>query len=101
MKVLVLTTWDNPKDDEGLRNYYKYLDKHRPQMTERRKKYNVKNSAWSDGTGKMYNIDEFEGYDAYAKFWDDEESHKRLIHFLRLVNNAEIKVLRETIAAPP
>ena len=94
-------TWDNPKSDEGLKKYYEYMDKNRPQMTERRKKHNVKTSAWSDGTGKMYNLDEYESYEAYAKFWDDEETQKRLINFCRHVKNAERKVLRETISTPP
>jgi hypothetical protein len=101
MKVLVLTTWENPKCDEGLKKYYENIEKYREYRTERTKKYNVKASAWSDGTGKMYNLGEYESYEAYAKFMDDEEYQKNIIHFFRLVNNAEIKVLRETISAPP
>jgi len=61
----------------------------------------VKSSGWSDGTGKMYNLMEFESYDAYAKFMDDEEYQKSFIHFCRLVNNIKMKVLRESISAPP
>jgi len=101
MKVLVMTTWENPKCDEGLKKYYEFLEKHGPYWTERRKKYNVKSSAWGDGTGKLYNLDEFESYEAYAKFEDDEERQKKFIHLCRLVNNAEVKVLRQTISAPP
>lgn len=101
MKVLVLTTWENPKCDEGLIKYYEYNEKHRQYWTERRKKYNVKNSGWSDGTGKMYNLDEVESYEAYAKFVDDEEYQINFINFCRLVNNVEVKVLREAISVPP
>jgi len=101
MKVLVLTTWENPKCDEGLKKYYEYLEKHGPYWTERRKKYNVKSSAWSDGTGKMYMLEELESYEAYAKYADDEEFQKKFIHLCRLVNNVKIKVLRETISVPP
>ena len=101
MKVLVLTTWENPKSDEGLKKFYEYQNKHSQYVTERREKYNVKSSNWSDGTGKLYNLREFESYDAYSKFFDDEEFQKRRIHFFRLVNNAKTKVLNESIRAPP
>ena len=101
MKVLVMTTWENPKDDEGLKKYYDNLEKYGEYRTERRKKFNVKQSAWSDGSGKMYNLDMFESLESYAKYADDEELQKIMIHFCRLVNNVKIKVLRETISAPP
>ncbi len=101
MKVLVLTTWENPKSDEDLKNYYDYMNKHRQYWTERNEKYNVKVSGWADGTGKVYNLREFESYEDYAKFNDDEKFQKTGIHFFRLVNNAKTKVLRESIMAPP
>ena len=100
MKVLVLTTWENPKSDEGLKKYWDFMEKHRKYMTERINKYNVKRSGWADGTGKVYNLREFESYDAYAKFFDDEESHRIWINFSRLVNNLKIKVLRESFKSP-
>lgn len=101
MKVLVLTTWENPKSDEDLKKYYNNLEKHRKYRTERTKKYNVKASGWSDGTGKMYSLREFESYEDYAKYMDDEEFQKNFIHFCRIVKSAKIKVLREAISAPP
>ena len=101
MKVLVLTTWENPKSDEGLKKYYDYGDKTREYRHERIKKYNVKASGWSDGTGKMYYLMEFESYEAYAKYWDDEEIQKIWIYSFRNVKNAKIKVLRGQISAPP
>jgi hypothetical protein len=101
MKVLGLITWENPKSDEGLKKYYENLEKYREYRTERREKYNVKSSGWSDGTGKMYNLDEFESLEAYAKFWDDEEFQKNFVHFCRLVNNVKVEVLREGISVPP
>jgi uncharacterized protein (DUF1330 family) len=101
MRVLVLMTWENPKSDEGLKKYYENLEEYRQYRTERRDKYNVKSSGWSDGTGKMYNLIEFESYEAYAKFYDDEEFQKSFIHFCRLIKNAKTVVLREAISAPP
>jgi hypothetical protein len=101
MKVLVMTTWENPKDDEGLKKYYENLEKYGEYRTERIKKYNVKVSNWSDGTGKMYNLREFESYEAYAKFNDDEEFLKNFVLFCRLVNNVKVEVLRESISLPP
>ena len=101
MKVLVLTTWENPKSDEGLKKYYEYMNKQSQYWTERREKFNVKSSGWSDGTGKLYNLREFESFEDYAKWADDEEFQKTGIHFFRLVKNAKMKVLRESISAPP
>ncbi len=49
----------------------------------------------------MYNMAEFESYEDYAKFMDDEEYQKNIIHFCRLVNNVKMKVLRGSISAPP
>ena len=96
-----MTTWDNPKSDEGLKRYYDNIEKYREYRTNRLKEYNVKQSGWGEGTGKVYMLQEFESYMDYAKFADDEKLQKNLIHFLRLVNNAEIKVLRGSIHAPP
>jgi len=101
MKILVLMTWENPKSDEGLKKYYEHGEKNRKYMTERREKYKVKSSSWSDGTGKLYWMLEFENYEAYAKYMDDEELQKIMIHGWRNVNNGKIKVLRESISAPP
>ena len=96
MKVLVLTTWENPKSVEGLKKYYENIEKYREYRTERTKKYNVKRSAWSDGTGKMYMLDEFESYGDYAKFMDDEELHRKIVQWCRVVNNVKFRVLRES-----
>jgi hypothetical protein len=101
MKVLTLTTWENPKDDEGLKKYYGFIQKDVPAIDERRKKYNVKSSSWSDGTGKMFMIDEFNSYEDYVKYTDDAEFQKMMIHFFRLVNNANTMILREGISAQP
>ena len=101
MKVLVLTTWENPKSDEGQKKYWDNIEKHREHRTERAKKYNVKGSGWSDGTGKIYRMIEFESYDAYAKFFDDEEKQKDMTDFFRTVKNAKMKVLRESITSRP
>jgi hypothetical protein len=101
MKVALLMTWENFKSDEGLKKYYDYGDETREYRTERRKKFNVKRSVWSDGTGKMYAVYEFESYDAYAKYMDDEEIQRIWINTFRTVKNAEMKVLRGAISAPP
>ena len=94
MKVLVLTTWENPKSDEGRKKWHE-LD--RKYFYERIEKYNVKTSEWSQGTGKMYYMMEFESYDAYAKFMDDEELQRYWTRACRLINNVELKVLREAL----
>jgi hypothetical protein len=77
------------------------MEKHREYWTKRDDEHNVKRSGWSDGTGKLYYLREFESYEVYAKYMDDEEFQKTFIHFFRLVNNGKIKVLRASISAPP
>jgi len=101
MKVLVLTTWENPKSVEGLKRYYDNLEKQREYRAEITKKYNVKASDWTDGTGKMYNMMEFESYGAYAKLAEDIEFHKDMVRLFRLVKNVKIKVLRPGMSVPP
>ena len=101
MKVLVLSTWENPKSDEDLQKYYDYGNETREYRHARLKEFNVKYSGWSDGTGKMYYLMEFESYDAYAKFMDDEEYQKMMVHAWRNVKNGKVKILREQISAPP
>ena len=101
MKVLILTTWENVKSEEGLKKYYKWLEDNRPYWIDRRKKYNVKHQGWSDGTGKMYMMDELESYEDYAKFQDDEEFQKSFITFCRHVKNVKVKVLRGSMSVPP
>ena len=93
MKVLLLTTYENPKSDEGLKKRNEFDGSY---FFERRKKYNVKNSFWTDGTGKMYMLDEFESYGDYAKFMDDEELHRKIVQWCRVVNNVKIRVLRKS-----
>jgi hypothetical protein len=95
-----LTTWENPKDEEGLKKYYDQLNKNREYMNERRKKFNIQQSGWSDGTGKLYNLDIFESYADYAEYMDDLDFQKTMINFFRHVNNADVKILRESIWVP-
>ena len=97
MKVLVLTTWELPKSFEGLKKRNEYNEKHKQYWIERYEKYNVKNSIWTDGTGKVYSLLEFESYGDYAKFMDDEELQRKFAQWCRVVNNAKVNVLREQL----
>jgi len=101
MRVLRLLSWENVKCVEGLKEYYEYIGKFAPYLANRRKMYNVKATSWGDGTGKMLMIEEFDSFDALAKYEDDEEYQKGIINFCRLVNNAKTWVLRESISVPP
>jgi uncharacterized protein (DUF1330 family) len=89
------------QSDEDLKKYYDYNDKTREYRRERAKKFNVITSGWSDGTGKMYMLQEFESFEAYAKFMDDEEYQRMMVHAWRNVKNGKVKVLRKQISAPP
>jgi len=101
MKVLLLTTWENPKSVEGLKMYYTSVEKEFPRMLERQKKFNVKYSGWSDGTGKMYMLEEFDSYETFAKYMDDEEFQKDFVRICRRINNVKRQVLTEAMEVPP
>jgi hypothetical protein len=101
MKVLVVASWENPKSDEGLKEYYEYNSKYNEYNEKRYEKYNVRVTNWGDGTGKMYYLQEFQNYEDYANYMDDEEYQKMMIHFFRIVKNGKTKVLREGVVAPP
>lgn len=91
MKVLVMTTWENPKSDEGLKKWKEF---NREYWYERNKKFNVVTSGWTDGTGKWYHLMEFESYDAFGKYMDDDELQRYWEQNCRLINNVELKILR-------
>jgi hypothetical protein len=46
-------------------------------------------------------LEEFENYEAFAKYMDDEEFHKDFVRFCRNMNNVKQTVLTETISVPP
>jgi len=94
MKVLVLMTYEVPKSDEG-RKAWREVDMQ--YYYDRIEKHNVKTSSWTEGTGKIYYMMEFESYDAYGKFMDDEELHRDFSRRCRLINNVKLRVLRETL----
>lgn len=101
MKVLLLITWENPKSDEDLKKYYDNLQEFSDYRSEKFEEYNANSSSWADGTGKMYVLTEFESFEDYAKYMEDVELQKNWINFSRLVNNVEMKVLREGLMVPP
>lgn len=94
MKVLVLATWDKPKSEEGLKKLRASNQKYGEHRTEKNKKHNVKSTGWTDGTGKVYWMTEFESYEAFAKYMDDEEDQIIMTNFWRNVKNGKIEVLR-------
>ena len=94
MKVLVLVTYDTLKSDEDLKKWREF---DRQYWYDRNKKYNVKTSGWTDGTGKWYYLAEFESYEVFGKYMDDEGLQRYWQENCRLIHNIEMKVLREYI----
>ena len=100
MKVLVIQEWDNVKDEAGLKKYYEYVETYQPYLQKSGEGI-AKRSGWSDGTGHVVSITEFESAEAFAKLWSDEEYQRRLIRFCRLVNSPSLRILRPSISEPP
>jgi hypothetical protein len=67
----------NAKDEAKRQRYRKWVvDEWQPYVTELQEKGLVKGTGWTDGTGTMYGLWEFEDMDALVKLWNDEKLHR-------------------------
>ena len=98
MTVLLLAEWDNPKDETRL----KKVNEWESTFMQRKIEEGIvkKVSQWTDGSGHIYWIAEFDDIDAYAKVWGEEEFHVKMIRWNRLVDNMSIRLLRPTMSVP-
>ena len=92
MKVLLLSTWDIPKSDEGQKKWQEF---DRSIWYKRLEKYKVKASSWIDGSGDYVYLMEFESFEHYAKFMDDKELQNYIVEHCRIIENVKMRVLRE------
>ncbi len=99
MRVLVVLERDNAKDEERLKKYREYNQTYGPYRRGVQKGI-CKESTWTDGTGHVVDIQEFESMEDLAKVWGDDEYHSRFVRFCRLVDNASRRILRPAIPVP-
>ncbi len=87
--------WDNTKDEGRIKKYYHFNLKRSKYIMGKIEEGIVKNvQGWSDGTGHIEHLIEFEDAEAFAKFWSDEEWHLLQIEFFPLIENLKIRVMR-------
>ena len=92
----------NAKDEDKRQRYRKWVvEEWQPYNTEMQEKGLVKSTGWTDGTGTMYGLMEFEDMDALAKLWNDEKFHGLTIRRNELVEKLKVKLCRPGMVIPP
>jgi len=102
MVVYLFSVQVNSKNEEKRQRYRKWIvDEWMPYANEIQEKGIAKGKGWTDGTGTMYGLWEFEDMDAFAKLWKDERFHKYTVRRNELVDKLTIKVCRPGMVIPP
>jgi len=102
MVVYLFQVQVNPKDEEKRQQYRKWIvDEWMPYWNKVQEKGGIKGNGWTDGTGTMYGLWEFEDTDAFAKVWNDEMFHKHTVRRNELVDKLTLKVCRPSMLIPP
>ena len=103
MPVALLVEADYPKDEERDEKRVKFskevLFPHYEKMVEE-KGIKTKLSQWSDNTGHMVALWEFETMEEFAKMWNDERWQQIWGRWTFLVDNARIRLLRPAFYIP-
>ena len=103
MPIYLLWEFETPKEEERNNKRYKLSDEVNTPYIERKHKEGVK---WkildmADGTGRMVELHTFETMEDFEKIWGDEEFHKMVIQYCRVVDNASVRILRPGIRVRP
>ena len=102
MVVYLFMTQENAKNEAKRQKYRKWIvEEFQPYVTELLEKGFFKTTGWTDGTGTMYGLWEFEDMDALAKLWNDENFHRHTIRRNELVDKLKIKLCRPGMIIPP
>lgn len=102
MPVILHFEWDNPKELKRLKRYYEYAPTNEAVWKKKLDAGLVKKTgSWSDGTGHIIALIEFEDMVAFAKVWNDEEIIEDRVKFCRLVDNPMYRILIPVVPLPP
>ena len=103
MKVLMSVMWTNPKEPERNKKRYEYQAENNRPYYDKRVKEGVKwkISGWSDGSGLMLGLHEFDTLEDFNKVWGDEEFQINMARWSYFVDNCKIKVWRPPNQLPP
>ena len=102
MTALEIREWDNPKDEERLKElyrtrgaFYAYLQK---KLDEGSFTYMKR---WTDGIGHLICIIEYASLDDFARTWKDPEYNELWVRAARKCDNMTCRVFRTTMSVPP
>jgi len=101
MSAIMLMEWDNAKD-ERLKKYYERIPENQAFWQKKIEESVVKRtSSWSNGTGHVVGIIEFENMDGLSKLLSDQEYMEFTVKFFRNVDNGSIRILPQSPHVPP
>ena len=99
MKVLMFREWDNPKDETRRKEYAEISTD--TSYAEKMKDVKFKRlGSWTDNTGHIISLYEFENMEELAKIWNDVEFHQNQVRFWRSVDNFKIRICRPATLHP-
>ncbi len=96
MKVLMSIMWTNPKEPERNKKRNEFAAENFGPYYDKKVKEGVKwkYSGWSDGSGLMLGLHEFDTLEDINKVWGDEEFQIINARWSYFVDNCKIKIWR-------
>jgi len=102
MPVYLFIEYDNAKDESRRNQYRKWIvEEWQPYFKELQEEDFFKTTGFTDGTGHMMGLWEFEDTDAFSKLWNDEKWHRLMIRRNEVVDNLKIRLCRPSIVIEP
>ena len=102
MVVYLFSEQVNARDEAKRQRYRKWVvEEWQPYVTVAQEKGLFKATGWTDGTGTMYGLTEFEDMGALGKGWNDEKFQRLTIRRNELVDKLTIKLCRPGLIIPP
>jgi uncharacterized protein (DUF1330 family) len=102
MVVYLFMEQINAKDEAKRQRYRKWVvEEWQPYAEGLQEQGFVKTTGWTDGTGRMMGLWEFEDMEALAKLWNDEQFHRHNVRRNELVDDIKISLCRPGMLIPP
>jgi len=101
LKLLEIWEWGNFKDETRLKARYRYNETYMPYMKKAAQEYNIKMSGWTDGSGHMVYLVEYESAEDHARAWSDDEFYGKYVRFCRLIRNHSRRIFRPPLRVQP
>ena len=90
-----------PKDGSRLNNYRKWTNEWSPYIDKKSEEGVLKRTCFTDNTGHLMSLMEFEDMETLAKLWNDEKYHRLMRKGNIVMNNLKIRLCRPMVRIPP